>query len=284
MKLGLGCCLLVTLGLISCGGTSGSTSVNGDNPNAIKTAPAGVSTLTFMDIELVRPDTLTGASGLPTGVTANGTLSPQVEKITPEVGSPAPNPATLTFNNVTAANGGVINGSITLGWTTSGATTTYTETFNNLTVTPATAVTPAWSWVYSGAQQIAVTGTTAIVTTPSVFLASYNPNPVPPNNSSTYQFIISSSNPLTVNWTDLSAVSLLGDYQIALPTVFTVTVDLSPALVWNTQSTPSCGYPISGTLSLDLNSATLGNATTTVVFGSTCGQMTISGATLNLGQ
>jgi hypothetical protein len=283
MKLGLGCCLLVTFGLIACGGTSGSTSVNGDNPAAIKTAPAGVSTLTFMDIQLVRPDMLTGASGLPTGV---GSSTPLVEtggKLVPEIPSQSGS-FTLTFTNTTAANGGVLNGTISVGWQTVTGTTTYTETFNNLTVTPATAVTPSWSWVYSGVQQIAVTGTTAVITTPSTFTATYTPNIATPATNSAYQFTISNSTPLAVNWSSLSAVSLQGDYQIALPSVFTVTVDLAPPLIWNTQSTPSCGYPISGTLTLDLNSVTLGNASTTVVFGSTCGQTTISGATLNLGQ
>ena len=44
MKLGLGCCLLVTLGLVSCGGTTGSATLSGNNPAT--TATVGSNLLT----------------------------------------------------------------------------------------------------------------------------------------------------------------------------------------------------------------------------------------------
>ena len=80
------------------------------NPASVKATPAGVSTLVFMDLELVRPDNLTGASSLPTGVNAS-------------LGA-----TTLTFTNRKAANGGVINGTIMVAPVVSGGTTTFTET------------------------------------------------------------------------------------------------------------------------------------------------------------
>jgi hypothetical protein len=280
MKLGLGCCLLVTLGLIACGGTTGSTSVSGDNPAAIKAAPAGVSTLVFMDLELVRPDNLTGATELPTGVTANGALVPQ-DKVapafqsSPAVNSPI-NPTTLTFNNCTAANGGVMNGTIVVGWVVAGSTTTYTETFN-LTVTT---TTPAQTWVYAGQQVIAVTGTTASVSVPGAIAATFTDNTVTPAAVKVYQFTIPA--PLAVDWTLPSHITLSGEYEINLPSVETVTVTLQPALIWD--SAVPCNYPIGGTLTLDLVSAATGTDSTTVVFSSTCGAVTLAGVNFNLGQ
>ena len=107
MKFAPGCWCLVALGFLSCGGTSGSSLAS---PASVKDTPAGVSTLVFMDLELVRPDNLTGASSLPTGVNAS-------------LGA-----TTLTFTNRKAANGGVINGTIMVAPVVSGGTTTFTET------------------------------------------------------------------------------------------------------------------------------------------------------------
>jgi hypothetical protein len=218
-----------------------------------------------MDLELVRPDNLTGASGLPAGVNAS------------------PSATTLTFTNRKAANGGVINGTILLAPVVSAGTTTFTETFD-LTVTPAApvnGVTPAWTWFYRGVQTFAVTTTHATLTiAPGALTATYTDNTVTPAGVKAYQ--ISTPTPMTMDWTNTSAITLTGEYQVSLPAVETVSVTIQPALVWNANG--SCSYPVSGTLTLDLVSAVGVSASITVVFSSTCGAVTIGVANLNLGQ
>jgi hypothetical protein len=273
MKLGLGCCLLVTLGLVSCGGTTGSATLSGNNPAAIKTAPAGVSTLVFMDLELIRPDNLTGQTALPAGVTS--ILVPfDAPRFTPQIGSGI---EVLTFTNVKAADGGLINGTIDVAWTTLAGVTTYVETFN-LTVATGTA---GQSWAYTGTQQVAVTAAanTAVVTIPPSITAAYTDTNTPANNKT---YAVTILNPLTVDWSNANAISLSGQYQLAVAGVETIQVTLAPSLMWN--SSVPCFYPFSGTLTLDLNSVATGTDSTTVVFSSTCGQVTIGGVNFNLGQ
>ena len=273
MKLGLGCGLLVTLGLVSCGGTTGSATLSGDNPAAIKAAPAGVSTLVFMDLELIRPDNLTGQTALPTGVsvgpapTLAGQFQPQI------IGGSE----TLNFASVKAADGGLINGTIAVSWTAIAGVTTYVETFN-LTVATGT---PGRSWAYTGTQQVAVTtaAKTAVVTIPSNITAAYTDTTTPANNRT---YLVTILNHLTVDWSNPSAISLGGKYQLNVPGVETIQVTLAPSLMWN--SSVPCTYPFSGTLTLDLDSVATGLDSTTVVFSSTCGQVTIGGVAFNLGQ
>lgn len=274
MKLGMGCGLLVTLGLISCSGTSGSTSVNGADAASIKVAPAGVSTLVFMDLEMVRPDQLTGASNLPAGVTAGASPAAGIAPLA------LPANPTLTFTNCRAANGGFINGTITVVQAPAG---TYTETFN-LTVTPTAAPvagTPAWTWVYAGTQVVTVSGTSAtLAITAGALTATFTDNSVTPAAVKTYE--ISTPTHLALDWTSLSAISLSGSYQVArLATGQSVTVTLLPALVWD--ATGTCPYPKSGTLTLDLVSPGITDHTT-VTFSAACGAVTIGGVGLSLGQ
>ena len=303
MKLALGCCLLVTLGLVSCGGTSGSATVSGTDPASIKAAPAGVSTLVFMDFELARPDNLTGDNTTwPTGVTPSGGLAPVIKGSPKPLLTPLGNPGgsgTLTFDSTCkAANGGTMTGTVGVSWIFNSQTvTTYTETFN-LTVTPAkvNGVTPAQHWTYTGQQVITVTNVgndnNAVLTIPSVngLTATFTDNTVP-SSPVVKTFTISSpalgtQNALSVSWTNpLGFVSLTGQYTItetvAAASVYAVTVSAGPSLIWDT--TKSCNYPGSGTLTLDLTGS-LGTDSTTVVFNATCGDMTIAGANFNLGQ
>ncbi len=279
MKFGYGWCCLAALGLVSCGGASGSSSVNGTSSTSILAAPAGVATTVFMDLQLVRPDELTTGSGFPTGVTSNVPAA-SLAKSGAEA-TPAASPGVLTFTNCKAANGGYINGTIQVAVT--GTTTlTYTETFN-LTVTPTMAgvPSPAWNWTYIGTQTVAVTPatSTALVTTPLPYIAAtYTSGTAAPV---VYQF----SSSLSVNWSSLQAVSLVGSFEVNRPGVESVTVTLAPPLVWDTQATPPCSYPISGTMALALDQVSPAfTDSTTVVFNSTCGEVTLGGASLNLGQ
>ena len=270
MKFGLGCCLLVTLGLVSCGGTSGSATLSGDNPAAIKAAPAGVSTTVFVDLELIRPDNLTGASSnLPSGITASPALALVDQAASGPQFSPQvviPN-RTYTFTNVKAADGGLINGTIVVT-----PVSPYQETFN-LTVTTGT---PGQSWTYTGSQTVTVTGTTATVTVNAT--AAYADTNSPANNRT---WLVTTSPQLNFDWTSPSDIKLGGAYKLASGPE-TITVTLSPSLAWNSTVT-TCYYPFSGTMTLDLVNGTLTDSTT-VVFSSTCGQVTIGGVTFNLGQ
>jgi hypothetical protein len=274
MKFGPGWCCLAALALVSCGGTSGSSSVSGTDPASIKAAPAGLSTTVFMDLERVRPDSLATGTGLPSGVTPNFLPVPLAQS-----GTEAAAPAVLTFTNCRAANGGYING--TIGLAVSGTTTlTYVETFN-LTVTPTAAPvsgTPAWTWTYKGTQTVTVTPATSNATVSPAITATYTAGTATPK---VYLF----SGALAVNWASPQAVSLIGTYEVALTGIESVAVTLGPALVWDTTASPSCAFPKSGTLTLvlDLVSPAFHDSTS-VVFNAPCGAVSIGGANLNLGQ
>jgi len=296
MKLVLGCCLLVTLGLVSCGGTSGSATVSGTDPASIKAAPAGVSTLLFADLELVRPDNLAGNSPLPTGVVVGGSVPGLMPGLAPQIQTAnlTVNPSTLTFTNCKAANGGSMSGTVGVSWSTLTGVTTYVETFN-LTVTPAAVngVVPNQNWTYTGVQNIAVTtaSQTAILSVPTALTATFTDNTVTPTVVKVYH--ITTPSPLQVDWNDLTRISLSGEYAVAesigANPIYAVSVTISAGtpLLWTTTPVPPattpCGYPYSGTLALDLTGS-LGTDSTTVVFNSTCGDMTIAGANFNLGQ
>ena len=275
MRFGLGWCGVVALGLVSCGGTSGSSSVSGTDPAAIKAAPAGLSTTVFMDLELVRPDSLTTGSGLPAGVSPSVHAAPLVQS-----GTEAAGPSVLTFTNCRAANGGYLNG--TIGLTVSGTTTlTFTETFD-LTVTPTAAPvsgTPAWTWRYQGTQTVALTpgSSTAHVVIPLI-TATYTAGSAAPK-----AYLVTGD--LDVNWASPQAVSLIGTYAVTLPGAVTITAAFGPALVWDTTATPACGYPKSGTLTLTLAQVSpLFHGSATVLFNSPCGDVSIGGANITLGQ
>ena len=279
MKLLLGCCSLVLLGMAGCGGDSGSTTVTGTDSASLRVSPAGVSTLVFMDLELVRPDMLANPSGLPGTVSASPGAAPAIR---PEVSPTLTSPVTLTYSNTPAANGGLINGTVTVAWATAGGTTTYTETFNGLTVAATVqenGQSATQTWVYTGVQQVAVTGTSAVLTVPGSFSAAFSDSLVPAA-ARTWTFTVPT--PLHVVWdSPLTTISMTGEYAFSTPSVGTVSVTILPALSW-TQGV--CRYPDAGTLTLALASATPGNdATTTVTFDATCGQVTLGGATLTLG-
>jgi hypothetical protein len=275
---------LLALGLVGCGGSSSSSSVTGD----VHDGPAGVATLAFTDLQTLRPDMLTGATTLPSGVTqAKRTPAAAQGQDLPETGLST---TTYTFTNRKAANGGVINGTITVVAMVAGNSTTYTETFS-LTVTPSAPVagqTPAWTWVYAGSQQAVVTGDSAVLSIPSggSVTLTYTDNAVSPATQEVFQFAIIT--PIQANWSVPQAVSLLGEYSFTETNgAESMDVKISPPLVWDT--TASCDYPQSGTLTLAVTSQVSGSASTTIVFGP-CGTATIgatstsAGTVLNLGQ
>jgi hypothetical protein len=264
MKVGLGVCALLTLGLIACGGATGSTSVTGDTPAALRTAPAGVATFVFMDLEALRPDLLAqgGKLGGITPTTSNGVT-------------------TYNLANYTAANGGAASGTIQV----SVSGTTFTETFN-VTVTTnlqATATTLATTqvWKYTGTQQVTLTGTgtSAAVSAGSEVLpsltAAFTDSATPANNK-TYTYTAN----LGENWTITPpSFALTGTYAFnRTGETITGTIAGTNPLVWAT-----CEYPTSGTLALGLLSSTAGTDALNVGFGPACGQVTIGGTAVTLG-
>jgi hypothetical protein len=257
MKVGLGVCALLTLGLIACGGATGSTSVTGDTPAALRTAPAGVATFVFMDLEALRPDLLAqgGKLGGITPTTLNGVT-------------------TYNLANYTAANGGAAAGTIQV----SVSGTTFTETFNNVTVTTlvqATATTPATTqrWTYTGTQVVTVTDTSAAVSVAPSLTVAFTDSATPANNK-TYAYTAN----LGENWTT-NSFSLTGTYA------FTRTGEtISGAIIGkNTLVWTNCEYPSSGTLALGLVGSTAGTDALNVGFGPACGQVTIGGTAVTLG-
>lgn len=259
MKVGLGVCALLTLGLIACGGATGSSAITGDSPAAIRTSPAGIATQVFMDLEALRPDLLAQAGTLP--------------NITVSVSNGV---ATYTFNNYTAANGGTAAGTITV----SVLGTTFTETFNNVKVTtlvPASATTPATTqvWTYSGTQVVTVTGTSATVSVAPSLTVTFTDSATPANNKS-YAYTAN----LGENWTTTPVKFMLTGTYAFTRTVETIsgTIAGGNPLVWNT-----CEYPSSGTLALSLVSSATGTDALNVGFGPACGQATIGGTAITLG-
>ena len=195
MQVGPAIALLLALGLIGCGGGTGSTSIVGDNPAALRTAPAGIATLVFKDLEALRPDLLASS-----GTLADVARSAPVNGVT-----------TYTFNNYTAANAGTATGTVKVAH----AGATYTETFD-LTVTSvllATPTTPATvqTWKYRGIQVVTVAGSSATVRVAPAFTAS-----------------------LGEDWSDPARALLTGGYTFsrALETI-TGTIAGTDPLVWS---------------------------------------------------
>jgi len=276
MKIGLGLGALLTMGLIGCGGNSGSTAVTGTGSTSVEVSPAGVATLSFMDLEAVRPDLLASASAtLPSGITFN------------------PGTSTYSFNG-SAANAGAFNGTISF----TAASGVYTETFD-LTTTKAVAATasnpnPTQTWVYSGTQVITVVASgssnTATFATPKgPITAVLTDTSTTPSTVKTYTFTPSSdpSQPLTETWTGVhpTQVTLGGSYafkQLVLgQPVATLACAMNPSLTWIPAS--CAGYPNSGTLNISYTGLGVISETTGVTFGPACGEVAFDGASITLG-
>lgn len=261
--------LLGILGLAGCGGASGSASVSGTDPNSIRNAPAGASVLVFMDLESIRPDQLQngGSSGLPTGVqaaTTNGVT-------------------TYTFTQGVSASGGVLNGTVTVtGPVVQGGTAVLTETFN-LTSTTTLPGQGVQTWTYTGAQQLSFNGTVAALTLPNPgapIQAAFTDTATPAKNK-TYLF---SPDNLKADVSDPARLLLSGAYDLAGSNGDLVTCSIATGdpLEWTVSGPSACKYPTSGALTLALTSDS-GNDQTTASFESGCGNLTVAGVTIALG-
>lgn len=277
MKLGPGLSLLALLTLAGCGGKDAKVVITGDNPEAMRLSPVGSSTLIFMDLETIRPDALPAPIALPPQGEALG-LAPATAALpgciqTTTLGRVI----TYTFNNCRAANTGTLSGTVVVTITTPTAgTNVYSQLFD-LTAT----VDANKKWHYTGLQTITVNPASSsanlVVPAASPIRAAYTDALVPANNK-TCNFTAA----LTMNWTSASRLVVNGTYGLTRTggVLENVTVILAPndPLTW----TSGCDYPSAGTLAFTVASAA-GEATTTGIFNATCGQVTLAGATLNLG-
>jgi hypothetical protein len=258
--------VLGILGLIGCAGASGSASVSGTDPVSARNAPAGVSVMTFLDLEQIRPDMiLQGAAA---------SLPPCVQAA---AGSGV---TTYTFNNCTAANEGAQAGTITVTGPVagSGGVQTYTEVYQ-LTSTTTLANHATQTWTYTGQQLLTFTGTSArlsLANPNAPIQAAFSDSAVPANNMS-YAFTPS----LSADLDDPTRMALSGGYSLVGSNGNTITCDIGTGnpLVW---VPAACESPASGSLTLALASPG-GNDQTTASFGPGCGNLNISGATVALG-
>ena len=278
MKVELGWCTLAMLGLVGCG-NSGTAVVN-SNPTNIKSAPAGVATLGFLDLEgSVRADVL------PTTVAASvtplaGAEVAQAQREAAASSLPAciqmtqsGNVFTYTFTSCVAANGGTLNGTVVATQTVSGSSLVYTMVFNLTSVVDA-----SHKWVYTGSQVATISGTQGTLTSPAAgaIQAAYTDATNTANNI-TYTFIPM----LTVNWATKGSVWVDGTYSFSQTggQTITVTVPAATPLTFTT----GCNYPTAGTLNLALTNSPAGNANATAIFGPACGTVSIDGASINVG-
>lgn len=258
--------VLGILGLVGCAGASGSTSVNGSDPASLRNAPAGVSVMVFLDLEGIRPDQILQ------GATAS--LSQGIQ-INPGAGA-----ITYDFNNGKAANGGVLNGTITLTGPVAGngGTQVYTELYN-LTVTTTLANNATQTWAYTGQRLVSCTGSTARITLANAnapIQAVFTDSAVPASNKS-YAF----SPNLSADLSSSARMALSGNYSLTGNNGDNInsTIAQSDPLVW---IPAACKTPSSGSLALALVSPR-GNDQTTAAFNSGCGNLSVNGAVVALG-
>jgi len=272
MKVGLVLGTIGMFGLVACG-NSGSSGVN-DSPTTIKTSPAGVATLNFLDLVNTVP---------PSALSGSGSSSPAAGK--PEAAMSALSGCITTATNLTtttytvagcgSANGGTLSGTVT---SVENPVGTYTETFN-LTST----IDTNHSWNYSGEVVVTISGKTATLSAPGTtpLLCTYKDATTPANDMA-YTFLPM----LDADWST-GNMALSGSYSFngtqGLVKGYVVSVNFPGT----TLTIPSgCSWPTSGSLTLGLNVPTNTglNGSVTATFGPTCGQLVLDGASLTLGQ
>jgi len=273
MKVGLVLGTIAMFGLVACG-NSGSSGVN-DSPTTIKTSPAGVATLNFLDLVNTVPVS---------ALSSSGTASPSLDKPEEALSSlntcikttPSGTTTTYTMTTCSAANGGTLAGSLVSVQSPAG---TYTETFQ-LTST----IDSTHSWTYAGQIVVTITGKTATLTAPgsTPLVCTYTDSSNASNNMA-YTFLPM----LEGDWSSGSMV-LSGSYEFdgTQGSVNGYKVKVSMPTGTSLAIPAGCSWPTSGSLSLGLDVPTNSglNGTVTATFGPNCGQVVIDGATLNLGQ
>lgn len=198
---------------------------------------------------------------------------------------------TYTFTACTAANGGILTGTVAVTPVPApGNPGPYTETYDLTVRGPAGAQPPTQTWRYTGTQTFTVTTTggtptgVALAVAPDGISAAYA-DIANPANDRTYTFQGSLIGDLSVP----NRVAVSGAYTFkrrvnqAVTETLTATLAAGDPLVWS----QACrDYPASGTLTLDLASAAYGASSLRVQFNAAtlgCGVVSLGGATLALG-
>lgn len=274
MKLLMGSALLMAL--VGCSGTKNEVTVTGNDQQSLTTSPAGVATMTFVDLEGgFRVDQLPIAA--PNGdalmlVQPDAPAAACTSTVTSTSGSTVT--TTVTFSACKAANGNTTNGTMTLVYTlpTSGTVRSVTTTYN-LTNADSTGKK---TWSYTGTKVFThdPTNKTASITVPNGgtgVTVSYRDADNSANNK-TYTYIPN----LSANWATVGQFKLWGSYSFSQGTASTITATIPQAspLIW-TYGVGGCCYPTSGTLTL-----TTGGMTAEAVFGPTCGGLKLNGGAI----
>ena len=269
MKVALGCCLILPA-LLGCGGSSGHSMAGGADPEAIRNSPAGIASLAFLDLERLGPDLLATGAGLPGCIAA----------------AQAGGATTYTFQ-CPAAGSGSLTGTVTATpdpKVPGGITLAYDLTVAAGATVPSGAL-PLWTWTYRGQAAVVVSGSTATVTVirptrPGASLSGlklvYADN-LDPSLGKTCDFSAS----LAASWTvNPRRLMLQGSYAVDQEGAQVIACSIAGAdpLIWS-----SCGFPVAGTLELDLLPAAGVPEQAQAGFPG-CGSMTLAGDRFQLGE
>ena len=254
------------LGLVACSSSStDQVTVQNTDPASLKVSPAGVATITFTDLETIRPDSL-----------ASGTSGSSCITVTP-TGLSSFN---YTFTGCKSASGGTMSGTVTI-------TATGTSTLVDTAVYDLTVADASGTWHYSGTKVTTINASakTAGITVPAgqtFAVAFQSASDASKNKTWTY------SPDLQADWSNSSAVKFWGSYtfQQTQPAGGTLTATIAPTtpLTWTT----GCSYPSAGVLDLSLPPASaeirFDTSITDASVQQGCGVVTINGYRLTLGQ
>lgn len=277
LKHSLGSALV--LALVACGGTKNEVTVSGNDQASLNASPAGVATMTFVDLEGgFRIDQLPNVVQVPGGdalmvETPQAMNSACTTTSTTTVGTTVT--TTVTFNNCKAANGNVMTGTLVMAENTNTATTSRAVTTTYDLTTKDSTLTKTWTYKGSKVFTLNRVAKTASVTVPTGgtgVLVTYTDTANTANNKSyTYAPY------LTADWATVGQFKLWGTYSFTQTggTAITASILQANPLVWNFGGISACCYPISGTLSLST-----GAQTADAVFGPTCGALKLNGGAI----
>lgn len=272
LRLWLGSTLI--LGLVACGGSTNETTVNGTSPEALKSSPAGVASLVFLDLESVRPDSLPTYAPLPGGQSLGLVKGATIAggcSTTQTVTSGNTATTTITFGpTCTAANGNTLTGTVVVTYDITAPLTAQSHSVAYNLASTDTTQTKTWTYVGTRLVSIDQTAHTAHVSVPAgtTFTVTYT-DTVNPQNSKIYTY----TPDLNFSW-GIGQATLWGSYTFTQgTTTITATMPQNTPLTW----TLGCCYPISGTINLST-----GSAQADAVFGPNCGELKLNGGQITL--
>jgi len=258
--------MAVVFGLVGCSSTSTpQVTVQNTDSASLKASPAGVATISFTDLETIRPDNLaSGGSG-------SGCIT-----VTPINATSFK----YTFNGCQSAIGGSMSGTVTV--TISGTGTVVNTAVYDVTVTETTG-----TWHYTGTKVTTINSSakTATITVPTgqPLLVAHQ-NTIDSTKNKTWAYTPN----LQSDWSNANAVKFWGTYSFQqtqpVGDTLTVTIPQATPLAWTT----GCMFPTSGVLELSLPPASAEVRFNTSITDSSvqlgCGVITINGYRLVLGQ